>query len=139
MQIHEIKPLHKKKNKKRIARGGKRGTTSGRGQKGQKSRAGRRIKHGEKYLIQKFPKLKGEKNKSKKEVVILHTSQLENISSDGKINKNILKDKKIIKKITDPVKILFDKPLTKSLFISNNISLSKKAKEEILKAKGNII
>ncbi|KPJ73361.1 50S ribosomal protein L15, partial [Parcubacteria bacterium DG_74_1] len=44
MQLHEIKPIHKLKKSKRIGRGGKRGTYSGRGIKGQKSRAGRRFK-----------------------------------------------------------------------------------------------
>ena len=39
MQIHELKPNHKRKTGKRIGRGGKRGTYSGRGVKGQKSRA----------------------------------------------------------------------------------------------------
>lgn len=46
MQLHELKPKHKAKKKKRVGRGGKRGTFSGRGVKGQKARAGRnRPKH----------------------------------------------------------------------------------------------
>lgn len=43
MQIHQLNPKQKKKNKKRIGRGGKRGTYCGRGVKGQKSRAGRKL------------------------------------------------------------------------------------------------
>ncbi len=43
----------------RIGRGGKRGTTSGRGQKGQKSRAGRRIRPAARDLVLKFPKWRG--------------------------------------------------------------------------------
>ena len=137
MQIHEIKLLHPKKDRKRIARGGKRGTTSGRGQKGQKSRAGHRIKYGERYLIQKFPKLRGANNQNKKKVIVLHTSQLEKLSINGQITKEILKDKKIIKKINDPVKILFDKSPTKPFYIFG-INVSQKAKEEILRAQGKI-
>ena len=39
MQLHEITPTNKKKAKKRIGRGGKRGSFSGRGMNGQKSRS----------------------------------------------------------------------------------------------------
>jgi len=137
MQIHELKPKHKNKDKKRVGRGGKRGTTAGRGQKGQKSRAGRRIKPAEKYLIQKFPKLRGFKNKSKKEIIVIKTSELEKISVNGKINKEILKNKKIIKKNNDLVKILYDKDPGKA-FVISGIPLSKKAKEIILKNNGTI-
>ena len=57
MQLHELR--NKKRNKKRIARGGAHGKTSGRGTKGQKSRAGHRIRPAERDLIKKLPKLRG--------------------------------------------------------------------------------
>jgi len=41
MQLHQLKPNHKKKSRKRVGRGGKKGTYSGKGMKGQKSRAGK--------------------------------------------------------------------------------------------------
>ncbi|RKY30246.1 MAG: 50S ribosomal protein L15, partial [Candidatus Omnitrophota bacterium] len=41
MQIHNIKS--QSRNKKRVGRGGKRGTYSGRGIKGQRARAGAKI------------------------------------------------------------------------------------------------
>jgi len=62
MQLHELKPDHKNKTKKRIGRGGKRGTFSGKGVKGQKSRAGRKIRPGTRDLIQQIPKLRGARN-----------------------------------------------------------------------------
>ena len=62
MQLHELP--NKKKNKKRIARGGAHGKTSGRGTKGQKSRAGHRIRPAERDLIKKIPKLRGYRFKS---------------------------------------------------------------------------
>lgn len=65
MQLHELQPNHGYADRKRIGRGGKRGNTSGRGQKGQKSRAGRRIRPAERDLIQRLPKLRGVKNKPK--------------------------------------------------------------------------
>ena len=43
MQIHELKPKHKTKGRMRVGRGGKKGTYSGRGNKGQSARAGRKM------------------------------------------------------------------------------------------------
>ncbi|OIO49751.1 MAG: hypothetical protein AUJ39_00315 [Parcubacteria group bacterium CG1_02_42_13] len=65
MQLHELAPIHINKGKKRIGRGGKRGTYSGRGTKGQKARAGHRIRPAERDLIQRLPKLRGFNNKPK--------------------------------------------------------------------------
>ena len=63
MQIHELRQKTKSRAKTRVGRGGKRGTFSGRGTKGQKARAGRRIRPAERDLIQRLPKLRGLKNK----------------------------------------------------------------------------
>jgi len=62
MQLHELNPEHKNKTKKRIGRGGKRGTYSGRGMKGQNARAGRKLRPAIRDLIQQLPKLRGSKN-----------------------------------------------------------------------------
>lgn len=59
MQLHELQPKHKLKKQKRIGRGGKRGTYSGRGIKGQKSRAGRKLKPAIREFIKRYPKLRG--------------------------------------------------------------------------------
>ena len=55
MQVHQLTVSKFRKTKKRIGRGGKRGTYSGRGQKGQKARAGAKIKPEVRELILKFP------------------------------------------------------------------------------------
>ncbi len=62
MLLHEI-PSSNKAKRARIGRGGKRGTTAGRGTKGQKAHAGRRIRPALRDLIQRLPKLRGYKNK----------------------------------------------------------------------------
>lgn len=59
MQLHELQAIHENKEAQRIGRGGKRGTTSGRGQKGQKSRSGHRIRPAVRDMIQRLPKLRG--------------------------------------------------------------------------------
>lgn len=61
MQLHQIKPSHKLKTKKRIGRGGKKGTYSGKGMKGQKSRAGAKIRPELRDFIKKIPKVRGYK------------------------------------------------------------------------------
>ncbi len=59
MQLHQLKPTHPLSSSKRVGRGGKRGTFSGRGTKGQHARAGHRIRPAERDFIQRLPKLRG--------------------------------------------------------------------------------
>jgi large subunit ribosomal protein L15 len=61
MQLHELRPIHKPHKKKRIGRGGKKGTYSGKGIKGQKSRAGRKFKPLIREIIKRYPKKRGYK------------------------------------------------------------------------------
>jgi large subunit ribosomal protein L15 len=81
MQLHELKPTHKPKKKKRIGRGGKRGTYSGRGIKGQKSRAGRKIRPEIRDFIKKIPKKRGYKFKAKPKPQIVNLKDLEKVFS----------------------------------------------------------
>lgn len=59
MQIHQVKRVTPNKKKKTVGRGGKRGTTSGRGTKGQLARSGRKLRPELRDLIKKIPKLRG--------------------------------------------------------------------------------
>ena len=59
MQLHELRPKTKNKPRKRIGRGGKRGTISGRGTKGQNARAGRKKRPELRDIIKRIPKLRG--------------------------------------------------------------------------------
>lgn len=63
MKLHELPKNHKRVQS--IGRGGKRGTTAGRGTKGQKSRAGNRRRPAERDLILRIPKRRGFRNKTK--------------------------------------------------------------------------
>jgi len=69
MQLHQIQSIHKSKTKKRVGRGGKRGTYCGRGIKGQKSRAGVKIRPAARDLIKKIPKMRGYKFKRIKKIM----------------------------------------------------------------------
>lgn len=142
MQLHQIKPIHQLKKGKRLGRGGKKGKYSGRGIKGQKARAGRKLKPIIKEIIKKYPKLRGYKFKSKKEIAILNLDILEKKFKEGeKVNPETLLERKIISKIKGKipkVKILGKGEIRKKLSIEN-CEVSKSAKEKIEKAGGRII
>src|SRR3989344_4212384 len=59
MQLHHLQPKTKFRKGRRIGRGGKRGTTSGRGTKGQKARAGHKIRPALRDIMKKLPKRRG--------------------------------------------------------------------------------
>lgn len=147
MQLHELRLRHKKKRRKRVGRGGKRGTYSGRGVKGQKSRAGRRLKPVIRELIKKYPKLRGYKFRSrtkiqKPKITILNLDVLEKKFTSGeKINPAVLMKKGLIRRIrgkVPKVKILGKGKLTKALTVEG-CQASKQAKERIEKAAGQVI
>jgi len=101
MQIHQLKPKNKKKSKKRIGRGGKRGTYCGRGIKGQKARAGRKMQPIIRQILKKYPKLRGyEFSPIKKEVAVVNVEVLDKKFQDGdKITPQILAKRRIVRRI----------------------------------------
>jgi len=142
MQIHELKPKHKNRGKKRVGRGGKKGTYSGKGLKGQKSRAGRKMVPVIRELIKRYPKLKGYRSFAiDNYFAVVNLDVLEKISKDGEtINPENLIKKGIISKIkgrTPKVKILGKGVLTKKLIIEN-CKVSGTARDSIKKAGGSV-
>lgn len=142
MQLHQLKPSHRRKRQKRIGHGGKRGTHSGRGVKGQKARTGRRMKPIIRELIKRYPKLRGYKFKRvnlKPAVVNIEILEKKFKSADV-ISPKVLLEKRIIRRILGrlpKVKILGSGKLTKKLIIEG-CQVSKSAREEIEKAGGAI-
>lgn len=137
MQIHHIQPETPRKKEKRIARGGKRGTTSGRGQKGQKSRAGHKIKPAQHELLISIPKKRGFNNPRKtvaSQVVSL--TQLSRIP-DGEVTVAVLKEHKLIKSIKTPVKVLDRGSISKKHTYSG-IQFSAGALKKIKEAGGSL-
>ncbi len=152
MQIHLIKPNTKRKTSRRIGRGGKRGTYSGRGQKGQQARSGSGPKigftGGDQPLWKVFPKKRGA---SKKVDVKHRTFRLKrlkpfgiNVSTIEKlfevgatINPETLLQANLIPGIKAGAKILGQGDITKK-FIFIDVQVSKSAKEKIEKVEGII-
>lgn len=140
MQIHQLKPKTKPKDKKRVGRGGKKGTFSGRGNKGQKARAGAKLKPLVRGWIKRYPKLRGYNFNIQKQAAAVNLSVLEkNFNSGEIVSPVVLREKKLIKntgKISS-VKILSQGEITKPLIIKG-CQVSQKAKEKIEKAQGKI-
>ncbi|MEA2092488.1 MAG: 50S ribosomal protein L15 [Patescibacteria group bacterium] len=140
MQIHDIKPNHKNKEKKRIGRGGKKGTYSGRGMKGQKSRAGTGKREPLiRRVLKRYPKLRGYNNASRYNVHEVNIFALEKHFNDGdKITPETLLEKRLIEKSKKlPVKILGEGETKKKLHIENCF-ISKTAKKVIEKTGGTV-
>ncbi|MFA5926005.1 MAG: 50S ribosomal protein L15 [Parcubacteria group bacterium] len=140
MQIQDLK-LKKRKIRKRIGRGGKKGTYSGRGMKGQKSRSGASVnpifEGGRSTLIEHLPKVRGFKSLYPKNQVV-NLEDLEKNFSDGEtVNPQTLRDRRLISKIKMPVKILGDGKISKKLTIEKCL-VSKSAGEKIEKSGGKI-
>lgn len=84
MQFHHIQPQTHFRDARRIGRGGKRGTTSGRGTKGQKSRAGHKIRPALRDIIKKIPKKRGYKFHSfRQKPEVINFQALEKHFRDG--------------------------------------------------------
>ena len=145
MQIHQLKKSNNRlsqKKKKRIGRGGKRGTYSGKGIKGQKSRAGAKIKPQIREMVLKFPKKRGVSfNPLRKSPIIVKLEDIVAIFPEGgNIDPKKLKKVNLIKTAKSnyrPIKILGAMTLSKSYLIKNCL-VSKKVKESIEKAGGKI-
>ena len=142
MQLHQLQPKHKLKNKKRVGRGGRKGTYSGRGMKGQNQRAGRKKVPIIKEIIKRYPKLKGYRSfRFAEDTEIVSLEVLEKKFNNGDVvnPENLVKLGLVgkIKGKTPKVKILGNEKITKKLIIEN-CRASKTAKESIEKAGGSI-
>jgi large subunit ribosomal protein L15 len=137
MKLHELKSI-KGRESRRIGRGGKRGTTSGRGTKGQRSRAGRRIRPAERDLIMRLPKLRGFRNKPKSDTVTVFnlgelSEKLKPFAKNGplEITADVLKTAGLLgKNFKGEIKILAEGEIIFPIALKG-IKVSKSAQEKI--------
>jgi len=142
MQIHNVQKKHRNKKKKLIGRGGARGTYSGRGVKGQKAHAGRKIRPELRDIIKKLPKKRGYRFASIQDKPIpLDGAVLERAFSSGeRVTAKALVAKGIIRQEKGripKIKILGKTTFSKKITISG-IVVSKSAKDAIVKAGGSV-
>lgn len=137
MQLNSIKPKHATKAKRpRVGRGGKRGTTAGKGTKGQKARSGHRIRPALREYIQRLPKLRGYANKPTTAAsAVVNLADLVNLT--GVINRAALVKAGLIRSSASAVKVLGNGEVTKAMTIEG-LKVSAPAKAKIEKAGGKV-
>ncbi len=144
MQINTLQLKNKRKKRKTIGRGGKKGTYCGKGNKGQKARSGAHVdplfEGGRSTLIDHMKKVRGFKSRTAKKAVA-SLEMIEKKFKNGEvINKESLIKSGIIGKLEaqDGIKIVGSGKITKKLTIDRSIFLSAAAKSAIEKAGGKI-
>lgn len=135
MQIHQL-TLPARKKKKTIGRGGKRGTTAGKGTKGQKARSGGNVdplfEGGRSTFIERLKKVKGFKAVNPKKVTVTLT-KIDRAFADGEV---VTVENLIAKKVVDRkarvagVKIVSSGTLTKKLTLDEAVFASESARAQ---------
>lgn len=146
MQIHQVKRIHKNKKRITVARGGKRGKTSGRGGKGQSARAGNKRRPEWRDIIKRIPKLRGRGVNQNKPVsdanVVINLSLIEgSFSANENVTPSTLIEKGLVSSLSGnipKIKILGDGEITK-IFNISGCAISESAKNKIEKAGGSVI
>ena len=143
MQGHQLTTRTKNKSKKRVGRGGKRGTTSGRGTKGQKARSGRRIRPQLRDILKKIPKKKGYRARViSRRLAVVNLRDIERkFAAGAEVSPKTLVERGLVEKISGKVpeiKILGAGEISKN-FIFKNCLFSKKAEEALKKSGSQIL
>ncbi len=142
-KLNSFKLPAKRKSRTRVGRGnGSKGTYSGRGLKGQKSRSGGGVplffEGGQLPLVKRLPFLRGFKNRFKKNFSIVNLSDIEDKFNEGDhVDAETLFNLNLIRNKTSNVKILGNGNLKKSLKISVH-SVTKSAEAKIKKSGSTI-
>ncbi|MEO8036564.1 MAG: 50S ribosomal protein L15 [Acidobacteriota bacterium] len=123
MELNNLKPKKGARHaKRRVGRGpgSGHGKTSGRGEKGQKSRSGfsrmRGFEGGQMPLHRRLPK-RGFTNIFKKEFAVINLADLERFDNGATVDESALREAGLIKGRNDGVKVLGNGNLTKKLTI----------------------
>ncbi|MFP4539592.1 MAG: 50S ribosomal protein L15 [Candidatus Paceibacterota bacterium] len=145
MQKDSLKPKNKKIVSRQIGRGGKRGKTSGRGHKGQKARAGRKLRPEVRDFIKTIPKLRGATSYTvdKDRYYPVNLKSIEAHFSEGEeIDPQTLLEKELVRPSKGEVrgfkvKILATGDISKKVTVSN-CKVSEAARAKIEKAGGSV-
>lgn len=139
-QLAPVAGARHAKKRKGIGNGSGLGTTAGRGNKGQNSRSGGGVRPGfeggQLPLFQRLPK-RGFKNVNRVEYTVVNVSDLNVFENGTEVTIALLKEKGLVKKIYDGVKVLGNGKLTKKLTVKAS-KFSKTAEEAIKAAGGSV-
>jgi large subunit ribosomal protein L15 len=126
MQIHQL-TLPTRKAPKRIGRGGKRGTTAGRGTKGQKARSGASIdplfEGGRSTFVERLKKVRGKRAVTPQKHTVTLAS-LDKAFQDGEtVTVALLVERKVVgkKALKEGVKVVATGSTTKNLTLASGV------------------
>lgn len=151
--LHELRPAEgSHRTRKRVGRGAGSGTgkTSGRGQKGQKSRSGSHsmrpgFEGGQMPLYMRLGKLRGPNHRKsmpmgpfRTHTTPVNLRDLERFDAGVEVTPELLKTAGVVKSLRHPVKILGDGELTRVLTVHAH-AFSKRAVELIEAAGGTVV
>lgn len=146
MQTHNLKRKTPNYKSAQIGRGGKRGKTSGRGTKGQDSRAGHKKRPELRDFIKRIPKLRGEgkggglKSFVPRAVPVLLSTLEKNFKSGDRVEPATLVRKGVVERTEGNfprIKILSGGEITIKLTVSG-VEVSASAKTALEKAGGTV-
>jgi large subunit ribosomal protein L15 len=151
LRLHTLKPAQARKDRKRVGRGlgsGK-GRYSGRGIKGQKSRAGSHkmpaeFEGGQTRIFMRLPKLRGNTSKDAMPIgpfrtttVPVNVAALDAFDDGAEVTPESLVEKGLIKNTRTDVKLLGQGELTKKLAVRVH-AISASAREKVEAAGGSV-
>ncbi len=134
MQIHEL-TLPGKKKRKLVGRGGKRGTTAGRGTKGQKARSGASVdplfEGGRSTFVERLKKVRGRKAVNPKRHTVTLGSIDAAFESGETVTPELLIERKLVSKkaLREGIKIVATGSTKKRFTLDKRIRISEKAGE----------
>ena len=144
MNLSNLKPRPGSKHRvKRLGCGESsgHGKTSGKGHKGQKARSGGSIRlgfeGGQMPLIRRIPKRGFNNAEFRVAYSIVNVGDLEQFESGATIDESFLREKKVIRGISDGLKVLANGELSKRVNVTAN-KVSAAAREKIEKAGGSV-
>src|SRR3989338_4619162 len=143
LSLHTLRPAAgSRKVSQRVGRGGKRGTTAGRGTKGQRARSGGRNKLsvlGMRHVLLQTPQRRGHAQKAAKSFVTVNLGDLERVYAAGEtVTLKSLVAKGVIKDTARPLKVLGGGKLAQSLTVKAR-AFSAGARAAIERAGGTVV
>lgn len=144
MEQHELKsPVGARHKRKRVGRGdgSGHGSYSGRGCKGQKSRAGGGVRlgfeGGQLPIIKRLPRKRGFVNVFKTDYCVINVGNLNIFDADAEVNPQALLSAGLIKSLKQPIKILGNGEIDRPLVVKAK-KFSSTAEEKIVAAGGRV-
>ena len=125
MQVHNVRPVHRRKSRKRVGRGNGSGsgTYSGRGMKGQKARSGGGVRPGfeggQNPLIKGLPMMRGFHNPFRVEYQVVNLDRLQALPEGvQEVTPSVLAELRLVRYSDKPLKVLGQGDLSRAFQVT---------------------